>query len=257
MKELRKVSDIWKTIDDKRILSKMNKQDWRRSFEGVKTAIESIGLIMITTKEEFDKLEIPISRDYWKRYNQRKIEVSRNSILSKACIDSILSGGNSLKSDEELKVVYKDRGVVKSLEQPKGIATNTNAESKTIDDLDILIGISDYAHRIHLYEFRLFDIVYCMNENDLDTDIFVADQIKTAKVCENGCLNFNEMYGNLTVKTMISILENGSLTCIGKTRDNKVDVVWFFYGNDVIKMLHKFNINQNFRPRLHLAKKKL
>lgn len=39
MKELRKLSDIWKAIDDKRILSKMNKYEWRQSFEGIQSTI--------------------------------------------------------------------------------------------------------------------------------------------------------------------------------------------------------------------------
>jgi len=54
---------------------------------------------------------------------------------------------------------------------------------------------------------------------------------------------------------MISILENGSLTCIGKNRDNKIDVVWFFYGIEAINILNKFSISQTFQPRLHLKVK--
>jgi hypothetical protein len=43
-----------------------------------------------------------------------------------------------------------------------------------------------------------------------------------------------------------------SLTCIGKTREHKVVVVWFFYGNDAIKMLKKHG-NKKFYPRLYIT----
>jgi hypothetical protein len=37
MKKPRKVSDIWKAIDDKRLEFKMKEIEWKQSFEGVKT----------------------------------------------------------------------------------------------------------------------------------------------------------------------------------------------------------------------------
>ena len=255
MKTPRKNSDIWKAIDDQRILSKMGKQEWRQSFEGIKAAIEYIGLNMITTKKDLDEMEIPINRKNAKNYGWRNIEVSKNGIISKAGIDSILSGHNSLKTNEEMKEINNKLSDILSLQQPKGIATSNNIESKTIDDLDILLGISKYTQREHLFESRLYDMAYCLLNDDINIEVFVADQVKTAKVCENGNLTFGASDKKLNIDTMISILENGSLTCIGKTRDAKVDVVWFFYGIDAINILKKFNINQTFHPKLHLQVK--
>ena len=114
-----------------------------------------------------------------------------------------------------------------SLSQPKGIATGNNSESKAIDDLDILINISDYICREHLYEHRLYDIAYCAIDNDINKEVFVADQVKSSRVNENGQLNFQVTNGSLTVYEMLKKLENGSLTCIGQKRDGTVDVVWF------------------------------
>jgi len=34
MREIRKNSDIWKAIDDKRILAKKKEYEWKQSFEG-------------------------------------------------------------------------------------------------------------------------------------------------------------------------------------------------------------------------------
>ena len=256
MKELRKISDIWKAIDDQRILSKMDKREWKQSFEGTKTAIEYIGLKMITTKKELDEMEVPIDRMNVKRYMGRKINVSRNGIISNVGVNSLLGGYSTLRTDEEMKEIYKKVGINLSLQQPKGIPTANNLESKAIDDLDILIGIYDYIHREHLFEHRLYDMAYCINGNnlDVDSDIYVANQVKSSKISENGVVSFRESNSALSTKTMLSILENGSLTCIGKTRDDKVDVVWFFYGNNAINILKTFNINQTFNPTLHLKR---
>ena len=255
MKTPRKTSDIWKAIDDKRLDIKMGILEWRQSFEGVKSAVEYIGLKIITTKEELDALEIPKDRNGIKNYGWRNIEVSRNDIVSKTRIQSVLNGGNSLKTDEEMQVVYKKQAAILSSAQPKGLHTSNNSEIKSIDDLDIMIGVSNYVYREHLIEYRLFDMAYCMINDNIGNGVFVADQIKCSKVGENGCVSFHDMNGFLTVKTMIAILENGSLTCIGKNQDNKVDVVWFLYGTDAINILKKFNMTQTFQPRLHLMRK--
>ena len=104
MKKPIKISDIWKAIDDKRIFLEMKEYEWKQSFEGVKTAIEYIGLKMVTTKEELDKMEIPVPRSGKKAYGYRKIDVSKDGIISKSRINDLLSGKNSLKTDEEMKL---------------------------------------------------------------------------------------------------------------------------------------------------------
>ena len=58
----------------------------------------------------------------------------------------------------------------------------------------------------------------------------------------------------INTKNIIDILQkNMSLTCIGKNKDNKVDVVWLFYGDD-IEMLKKYD-SISFQPKLHLTLK--
>jgi hypothetical protein len=251
MKELRKIGDIWKAVDDQRKDFKMSKYVWNKSFEGVKAVIKYIGLTMITTKEELDAMEIPMEKNGTKRYSHRKIDVSKNGIISKSCINSILSGNNGLRTKAERDVIFKNVGILQSISQPKGISTTNNKESKAIDNLNILIGISDYIHSEHLFENRLYDMAYCMIGDDINEKVFVADQVKSSRVGENGCVYFSGSNGMLTVGDIISILENGSLTCIGKNQDNKVDVVWFFNGIDNINVLQKFNTKKTFNQILH------
>ena len=258
MKPPRKSSDIWKAIDDKRLEVKMGKNEWKQSFEGVKSAIEYIGLKMITTKEELDEMEVPVeiptNRNVRQQYGWRIIEVSRNDILSKSQINDLLTGVNGLKTKEEIQNINTNVGINHSLSRPKGISTTNNTESEAIDDLDILIDISKYAFREHLFEHRLYDISYSMIGDNIDENVFVADQVKSARVYDN-TLTFGTSNGKLNVGMIISILENGSLTCIGKDKDDKIDVVWFFYGVDAINILNKFVSSQIFNPTLHLTKK--
>ena len=72
---MRKLSEIWNSIDEKR------PQDikiiaWKQSYEGVKAAIDYIGYVMVTTKEEFDSISIPINKVGHKGYLYRKIIVT-------------------------------------------------------------------------------------------------------------------------------------------------------------------------------------
>jgi hypothetical protein len=211
MKNPRKIGDIWNAINDQRLEIKMGICEWKQSYIGVKAAIEYIGLELITTKEELDAMEVPVDKNRGKNYLYRNIIVSRNGIISKAWILHILSGHNSLKTDEEMKIINKNVALQNILIKPKGIATNNIEESKVIDDLDILIGLSKYTHRKHLDEFRRFDIAYCMINDDINSEVYVADQIKTS------CIrNFQLIFNKLNIKIMISLIENGSLTCIGK-----------------------------------------
>ena len=53
----RKLSEIWIAIDDLRP-NNIKKLDWKRSYDGIKTAIEYIGYKIITTKEEFSLQKI-------------------------------------------------------------------------------------------------------------------------------------------------------------------------------------------------------
>jgi hypothetical protein len=252
MKNPRKISDIWKAVDDQREAYNMKEIVWRQSYEGLKAAIEYIGLQLITKKKDLDAMEIPLSTKKVKKYGYRNIEVARNGFIYKAArINDILSGQNGLKTYEEIAEIHKNVGIANSIVMPKGVATSNNKESKSIDDLDELIGISNVIYREHLVEFRRFDIAYCILGDNIDGEVFVADQVKSSKVAEDGSINFRE----LNIKTMISILENGSLTCIGKNKDNIVDVVWFLFGNQAINILKEFDMTQTFRQRIHLQVK--
>ena len=72
---MRKLKDIWDAIDDKRPKDKKIIA-WKQSYEGVKAAIEYIGFKLVTTKEEFDELPIPINKVGHKGYLYRKIIVT-------------------------------------------------------------------------------------------------------------------------------------------------------------------------------------
>ena len=239
----RKISDVWKNIDEQRVVAKMGKHEWRQSHQGIKAALLSIGLVLLTSKKELDDMDVPLRTNGGKQYAQRCVYVSRNGKISPGIsIVDLLTGNNSLRTEEEMKAVWDAQSAKKSLAQPKGIPCGTNVESKAIDDLDCLIGVSDHMRREHLIEFRAYDIAYSAIGAG---DVFVADQVKTSRVGTYGGLTFH-----VKVKDMISILGKGSLTCIG-TRDGDVDVVWYFTAAAIIT-LNTFDMDQTFNPRLHL-----
>lgn len=256
MQKLRKISDVWKAVYEKRTNIEIKEIEWKQSYEGVRAAIEYVGLTLITTKEELDAMEIPVdkNRHNYKKYNDRKIKVSKNGIIRESTICSLLNGGSSLKTDEEMLEIRKKVGFNNSSVLPKGISTTNNLETKTINELDTIINISSYAQRKHITEHRLYDIAYCLINDNIDNKVFVADQIKSSKVNNRGRIQFSGKNSSLTINQMISILENGSLTCIGKNQDNKIDVVWFFYGTNIINILNKFDMSQKFTSTLHLTR---
>ena len=161
-----------------------------------------------------------------------------------------------MKTQEEIKATWATMSTNMSLKQPKGVACTNISESRVVDDLDRLIGVADHMRRKHLTEFRKADIAYSLIGSNEDDAVFIADQVKTGRVNTIGTLKFHANNNMLSVANMISILKNGSLTCIGLTRDGIVDVVWFFTS---IKATHdtllRFNMDQTFHPVLHLSKK--
>lgn len=221
------------------------------------------GFDLVTTRECFDGIAIPIFQKR-KHYSARKVIVTRACRTSKpTAIDSLLSGKSQLLTEDERLAVNQKKGVAMAAQRPKGVATNNNAESRAIDELDFLLGTTDFLHRQHLYEFRLADIAYCLKEwaqpktsgSAMSPEIWVGEQIKHAVVQKDGVCIFC-CSDPMTVADMISYLDSGlSLTCIGKTADDKVDVVWFFDGPNDIKCLTQFDNKQKFAPRLHLKNK--
>ena len=251
----RKINDVWDSVDPQRIAAKMKQIEWRQSHQGIQAALSSIGLVLLTSKKELDEMEVPLGKDGYKYYSHRRVDISRNDKISPGIrIQHLITGHSSLKTEEEMKAVWDDQSAKKSLAQPKGIPWANNVESKAIDDLDRLIGVSDHMHREPLIEFRRADIAYSSIDAAKDGDVFIADQVKTSRVGTNNGLAFVAHNSMLKVSDMISILDNGSLTFIGLTRDGEVDVVWYFTST-AIATLKTFNMDQTFQPRLNLTKK--
>ena len=226
----------------------MKQIEWRQSHQGIQAALSSIGIVLETSKKELDDMNVPLKTDGYKDYSKRCVDVSRNGKISPGIrIYTLLNGKNALRTDEEMIVVRDALSAKMSLACPKGIPYGTNVESKAIDDLDRLIGVSDHMRREPLIELRAYDMAYSL----IDIDVFVADQVKTGRVGTNGVVTFNANNMKLNVKHMIGILKNGSLTCIGLTRDGEVYVVWYFTAT-AIATLQKFNMDQTFHPILNV-----
>ena len=244
------MSDVWDTVEEQRIAINMDKKDWRRSHQGIQAALSSLGIVLETSKKELDDMDVQLGTNGTKDYSKRCVDVSRNGKISpRITIQSLLTGGSSLKTKEERKAIWAALSVKMSLARPKGIPCSNHAESKAIDDLDRLIGVSDHMRREPLIEFRAYDIAYSPIGVG---DVFVADQVKTGRVSTAGQVNFHANGGMLTVQDMIDILDKGSLTCIGRTRDGEVDVVWYFTATAIATLNTFEDKDQTFRPRLHL-----
>ena len=240
-----KISEIWNAIDDKRHPT-IKIIDWKRSYVAINEAIEYIELKIVTTKEEFDAIPIPKDKNGNKKYMCRKIIVEKNGIRSlPTTIEDLLTGHSSLKTLDEMKIIRKKVNDDQILTNPKGIPTCNNKESNAIDKLHELLDIEKYVDKQHLIEHRIADIAYRF-KNEYT---YVADQIKSAYAKRNK-ISFSVKIG-----AMISILEkNMSLTCI-VMKDDKVDIVWFFYGTAAINILNIFDKKQEFEPTLHSFKK--
>ena len=251
---MRNVSDIWEAIDSQRIAADVPIHLWKRSYEGVRAALRHISYILFTTHDEFDKLEIPVQRKTWKNYSFRNVIVSRDGVVSQPTrICHLLSGNSGLLTADEQAQVDDARGRNKSAALPKGIATFQHAETKAVDELDNLLGTQQHLMREHLYEHRLADTAYSLVGVPTDSEVWLGDQVKHAVADARGKCNFNASETAMTIAGMLRYLEAGlSLTCIGKTADSKVDVVWFFHGETDIAHLSSFDQTYIFQPRLHL-----
>ena len=254
---LKNKNDVWKQIEDKKPAN-IGKKAWRQCYEGVKAVIESLGLKMVTSGEEFDKLEVPSEKKkdghVGKQYMYRKIVISKDGRKSQPTrISDILRGNSSFLTEAEKLAADVQRCLAVTAKQRKGISVNCLSEMKSSADLDAMIGVDTVLHRVPLFEFRLSDVAYCFLGDPLDDNVFVADQIKSSKVDKDGCLHFKHAGDRIKVSRMVKILETGStLTCIGKNIDDIPDVVWFFNGAEAIDTLRKFPEERTFHPRLHL-----
>lgn len=254
MSKLRKVNDVWGAIDEQRP-DGIGQLLWRQSHEGLKAVFASIGLELVTTKEELDAMEIPLDGKGRMMNPWRQVVVKRGDNLSRPIrINDLLTGASSLRTNEELKAIKLKSGEVLKENQPKGSTASNDVEFNAIEALDKMINADAYLHRVHLVEHRIADIAYCMLNDDNNEDVYFAEQVKSSKVKENQQLTFGCSGGSMNVGNMVKILENGmALTCIGMTRDHDVQVVWHFHGDEAIKMLKQFEMKQLFSPRLHLV----
>ena len=250
---IRKVSKIWKQLEEQQIASGLKLIEWKRTYEAVCLALALVGLTMVMTKEEFDVLPIPLDTQGREQYMFREIIVSRNGIVSKPIrIQSLLSNVSSLMTEEELRIMHDEQAKYQSTIQKKGIASANNFELNTINKLHDLIGLREILQVEHLEEHRLGDVGYSLLLSDENN--YFPDQAKTSKVGQAGRCKFGQGGKRMNIGHMLHYLERGmSLTCIGVQNDD-IEVVWLFYGEVAINMLKNFVSTQRFEPKLYLER---
>lgn len=256
MSKYRKVNDVWGAIDEQRP-DGIGQLLWRQSHEGLKAVFASIGLELVTTKEELDAMEIPLDNEGRMKNPWRKVVVKRDNLVSKPiCINDLITGKSSLRTDKELKEIKLKIGEDFKKSRPKGSPISNNVESNAIEALNKMIDADEYINCVHLVEHRIADIACSLLSDDLSADVHFAEQVKSSRATESGLITFGCSGGSMNVGHMIRILENGmALTCIGMTREYEVVVVWYFHGDEAINMLKQFKISQFFAPMLHLVPK--
>lgn len=253
-----KTADIWKAVDEQRPPT-IPQPRWKQSYDGVKAALKHAGFELVTSRESFDNIAVPSHKNK-KHFGWRQVVVSRADRTSKPIrIDSLLAGKSGLLTEDESLAVNQKRRVAMVAQLPKGVATNNHNESRAVDELDFLVGTTSFLHRQHLYEFRLADIAYCLKKgllcDSLSLQVWVGEQIKHSVAGDDGRCKFYCSADPMTIADMNFYLNAGlSLTCIGKTVEDKVDVVWFFHGQADSQMLSRFEHTQTFAPRLHLKR---
>ena len=249
-----KVSEVWTGIDHLRPVT-TTLVEWKQTYEGAKAALTHIGLELVTNKTQFHELEIPKNRDGKCQYQNRKVIVSRNNVLSSpTMINNLLRGHSSLQTSAEKLQTKELNSRIKSRSMTKGTCSTHNKESEASLALDTLLQLDKDLRRVVLFENRLADVAYSLLVQDSTIpDQFAPDQVKSAKADKHGRLTFNHEGTVIKAKGMISILEKGmSLTMIGKNSNNEPEVVWLFDQIGGLSMLRNFPETQPFQPRLHL-----
>lgn len=243
----RKLSDVWAAIDNVKPAN-LNFFEWKQSYTGVSAALAHVGLVIITSQEEFDKLPVP-EYEGSRRFMDRTVIVSRNGINSKPTkIRDLLNGNSSLPTADELAASHAKRGAIMSNNCTKGSACSHAVEVKASEHLSNMLNLHEYLRKVTLFEGRLADVAYSGVEDDINAAVFVADQEKSACESEQGQLSFNANHTNITFQGMIDILQTGySLTMIGRRRsDGLPDVVWLFL--EALRLM----ISKPFRQLCHL-----
>jgi hypothetical protein len=102
-----------------------------------------------------------------------------------------------------------------------------------------------YNERSNFEQEQPIDIYEIYNRFK-DEELYSADQVKSAYIESANQINYH-----INVAEMLKILENNmSLTCI-VIKNDKVEVVWFFYGITAITILKTFDKKQLFNPTIH------
>lgn len=219
-----------------------------REYDSVKAAIESKGAVLLTTKEEFDQLPVPVY-NRGRQFGRRKIKLLREGSIhpSEVSINAYVSGSIQCLTEEEKEAVRKKQSEAAKERLPKGVATSHNHER---DSNLVLINLLDLAGDLdhkEVIEFRVADWLF--RRLGKEANRFVADQVKSAQKRSDGSFNFN-----LTVGSLCEYLKKGlSVTCIGMVCA-AVAVVYFFTP-EALEKLGSQNSKQAIRPMLLLKLK--
>ena len=248
---LRKVSDVWAAVASQKPGS-VTSVDWKQSYDGTKAALSHVGFELVTTRDEFEAIPIPVRKTGLKNYGQRNVEVRRDDhVSSPTQITNLLTGNSGVQTPEERVKALKLSSTKQSAKSPQGTPVNNDLENQAHLALLNLLHLEHHLHCVPLWEHRLADVAFAVNGES--SQGYVADQIKTSQVGCTGEVCFHETSGHITIKTMVAILHAGmSLTLIGKDTKQQPDVVWLFHGQDAVDMLKSFPDTQPFRQRLHL-----
>ncbi len=243
------LAQIWEIVD-KLMPDDMLKSKWHRCYDGISLALKEIDLTMEMTQEEFDAIEVPKDKKGSQCYSYRKIIVGKNGVKQKPTdIKSILMGHTNFATAEELKKT-RDAMAMKQHLSRSGKLVSQQLETNATLQLDKLLQMDQDFVRVDLLEFRRADVAYCQIDDDVLGSNFAADQIKSASSSKAGGFNFNT-----NVEDIIAYLKsNITVTFIGKDTTGELAVVWYFDPIDGMKMLKKFDLDQDFRPRLNIQR---
>lgn len=247
---VRTAQEVWDAIEHLRRKSGKKIRAWKKSYEGVKAAVEYCGYKLHMTKKEFKAVKAPRHSGHGNGpdNSRRKIIVSRNGIVCHPVeIGQILTGKTSFLTPEELNEMNEQKSLDGKKRRVKGETVCQQLESDSINTMNKMIGTNRVLVHHHLYEFRLADVAY-RRQSSKHPDLYVADQVKSAHCGTCGKLNFHMKIADI----VWYLRQNMSVTFIGLCRlTSRPLVVWYFIPEDIEALL-QFNQNSLFHPVLFL-----
>ena len=230
----------WDTVDRQKPAD-MSMTDWKRCSARWRAALDTLGLELMMTDEDFAQLKGTIA--------ENKVPVTRKDTGEQRTVrlDHLLSGHTGLLTAEERTAGRARAGAKQRANKPKGQTVSNETERDAIDAIDALQGLLGLVqYFVHLLEHRRADVAYKAPEAP---DAYVADQVKSARVGTSG-----QLYFHISIGQMVDILRHGmSLTCIGMDATGTPRKVWFLVPTDIDKL--EVLPNSAFQPRLVLTKK--